>query len=68
MAKTLLAVNDVLVYGAQGGQAGANDGNGGLDKGPDGRVGVYPAAVCEGDATNSDNADDACYADAGGWR
>ena len=64
LAEAPLTVNGVLVYWTEGGQARADDGDGGLDKGPDGGIGVYPATVCEGDATNGDDADDACYADA----
>ena len=55
-----------MYAGRSAGQVGADDGDGGFDKGPDGRVGVYPAAVCGEDAADGDDADDTGYADAEG--
>lgn len=63
-----LAVDRVPVYWAEGRQAGADDGDGGLDECPDGGIGVDPTAVCEGDAADGDDSDDACDADAVGMR
>lgn len=64
MAGRVLGKAYVLVPGTEGRQAGADDSDGGLDEGPDGRLCVYPAAICEGDAADGDDADDTDYADA----
>ena len=64
LGKAFGAVNHVLVHGTEGRQAGADGGDGGLDEGPDGRICVYPAAICERDAADGDDADDTDYADA----
>ena len=64
LAETFLTVHGVLIYRAKSGQARTDDSDRRLDIGPDGRVSIYPATVCEGDAADGNDADYAGYADA----